>query len=153
MTRRVLAAVLGAALVALPACAGDDEQVTKREYEQLVRSVYADVQGAFQATRVPIGRLPARVEAAQDELREAADALDHVEPPPEVEKENDRLVAGMRAYANQLDPVREAAEERDATGLEELNRTLRDSEAVKEMAEAAEQMKFKGYELGPIAED
>jgi hypothetical protein len=149
----MVAAVLGAALMALPACADEPEQLTKREYERLVRSVYAEVQAAFQSTRVPIERLPDRVEAAQDELREAADALDGDEPPAEVEKENDRLVAGMRAYADQLDPVREAAEEGDAAALEELGRTLRESEAVEEMAEAAEQMKFKGYDLGPIADE
>ena len=94
-----------------------------------------------------------RVEAAQDELRAAADDLDGVEPPEDVAKENERLVAGMRAYADQLDAVREAAEDGDAEKLDELSSALGRSEPVEEMAEAAEQMKFKGYDLGPIAEE
>jgi len=65
-----------------------------------------------------------RVEAAQDELRAAADDLDGVEPPEDVAKENERLVAGMRAYADQLDAVREAAEDGDAEKLDELSSAL-----------------------------
>jgi hypothetical protein len=128
--------------------------LTKAEYEQRVRADYAEVQAAFQATRVQSpGELADRVEAAQDELRAAADDLDGVEPPEDVARENDRLVAGMRAYADQLDAVREAAEDGDAEKLDELSSALGRSEPVEEMAEAAEQMKFKGYDLGPIAEE
>lgn len=112
------------------------------------------MQEAFQATRVRSpAELPDRVEAAQDELRDAADELDEVEPPADVAAENDRLVAGMRAYADDLDTLHEAAEEGDAEAIEEFNRGLSTNEAIEEMAEAAEAMKGKGYDLGPIAEE
>ena len=141
------------ALALLSGCGGSEEPLTKSEYERLVRAVYGEVQTAFQATRVPVGQLGARVEAAQEELRDAAETLDTVEPPAEVATDNDRLVAGMRAYADQLDAVRDAAEEGDTAEVEELSSELGRSEPVEEMAEAAEAMKFKGYDLGPIAEE
>jgi hypothetical protein len=141
------------AALALAGCGGE-EQLTKQEYEARVRSVYAEVQAAFRATRVQSpDELADRVDAAQDELRSAADELDGVEPPAEVSQENDRLVAGMRAYAKQLDAVREAAEDGDTAELEELASALGRSEPVEEMSEAAEQMKLEGYDLGPIAEE
>jgi hypothetical protein len=149
---RLRLAATAVAILLVSGCGGED-RLTKGEYEQLVRGVYADVQTAFRATRVPPDRLGDRVEAAQGELREAADALDAVEPPAEVSRENDRLVAGMRAYATALDAVRDAAEEGDQAALEELGSSLGRSESVEEMAEAAEAMKFKGYDLGPIAEE
>lgn len=137
----------------VPGCGGGEDALTKSEYERVVRSVYAEVQTAFRATRVPADQLGPRVEAAQDELRDAADTLDTIEPPAEVATENDRLVAGMRAYASQLDAVRDAAEDGDTAEVEQLSSALGRSEAVEEMAEAAEAMKFRGYDLGPIAQE
>jgi signal transduction histidine kinase len=142
------------AAVLLAGCGDETRELTKAEYEREVRSVYRDVQAAFQATRVDSpAELADRVRAAQDELRAAADELDAIEPPEEVAGANDRLVAGMRAYADELDTLHEAAEEEDAEAIEEFNRRLASNEAIEEMAEAAEQMKFKGYDLGPIAEE
>jgi predicted nuclease with TOPRIM domain len=133
-------------------CGGED-RLTKQEYAQKVRAVYADVQKAFQATNVPQGELAARVEAAQDQLREAADELDDVVPPKEVETENAQLVDGMRRYADDLERLRNAAKNADQRTIDDFNARLPQNEAVEQMAEAAERMKFKGYDLGQIAEE
>jgi hypothetical protein len=131
-----------------------EERLTKDAYEQKVRAEYGNVQQAFQATRgVSAEQLPARVEAAQRALRRAAGELDDIEPPENVEEENDELVEGMRGYADDLDALREAATARDAAAIEEFNREVSDNESVEQMAEAAEEMKHKGYDLGAIAEE
>src|SRR5688500_9010045 len=98
LTRLAAALSLGAVLVA--GCGGDDP-LSKADYEELVQTEYADVQAAFRATGASYGRpdLAEKIEAAQRELREAADALDEAEPPEEVVAENDQVVGGMRRYS------------------------------------------------------
>ena len=59
---------------------------------------------------------------AQSELRDAADELDDAKPPGAVAKQNDQLVAGMRAYADDLEELRGAAERGDSAGVTRFNR-------------------------------
>lgn len=136
----------------LAGCGGED-RLSKQEYGQKVRAIYADVQQAFQATNVPQGELAARVGAAQDQLRESADELEDIEPPEDVEREHEELVEGMRRYADDLDRLRNAAENGDQRTIDDFNARIAQNEAVEQMAEAAEEMKFKGYDLGQIAEE
>jgi PBP1b-binding outer membrane lipoprotein LpoB len=148
-TRRLLILV---SAVVLAGCGGD-ERLSKQEYAEKVRSEYADVQKAFQATDVPPGELAARVKAAQLQLRESADELEDVEPPEEVTTEHEQLIGGMRRYADDLDRLRNAAERGDSRTIDDFNARIAQNEAVEQMAEAAERMKFKGYDLGQIAEE
>jgi len=99
------------------------------------------------------GLLAARVAEAQSELRDAADELDDAKPPGSVASQNDRLVAGMRAYADDLEELRRAAELGDSVGVRRFNASISENPAVRQIAEAAEEMKFEGYDLGPIAEE
>jgi soluble cytochrome b562 len=140
-------------VLSLVACGGD--RLSKREYEEKVRSEYAEVQEAFRATGAAYGRpdLAEKIEAAQAELREAADALEETKPPEEVEAENQQIVSGMRRYAESLDRLRNAAERGDLAVIEDATARIAENEAVEQIAEAAERMKFKGYDLGPIAEE
>jgi hypothetical protein len=140
-------------ILVLAGCGGDD-RLSKREYEEKVRSEYAQVQEAFRATRGAGGAdLAARIGDAQEQLRDAAGELDDEEPPQEVEAENAQLVAGMRRYADSLDRLRNAAARGDQEVLDAATAQIGQNEAVEQMAEAAERMKFKGYDLGPIAEE
>lgn len=140
------------AVLSLAACGGD--RLSKREYEQKVRSEYADVQDAFRATGGAQGdELAARIEDAQRELRDAADELDDLQPPEDVERENEEVVEGTREYADDLDELRDAAERRDQQAIDAFNDRIAENEAVEQIAEAAEEMKFKGYDLGPIGEE
>jgi soluble cytochrome b562 len=116
---------------------------------------YADVQDAFRATGAAFGQpgLAEKIEQAQAQLREAADALSGAEAPVEVEKENEEIVEGMREYADDLDQLRDAAQKGDLQSIEGFNDRIGKNEAVEQIAEAAEEMKFKGYDLGQIAEE
>jgi hypothetical protein len=159
MPRRRLLAGAVVALVALAAIllvprGGDGGTLSKPEYEKKVRDAYAGVQDAFRKTNVTSTTLLAsRVAEAQRELRRAADELDDAKPPGAVAAKNDRLVEGMRAYADDLEELRGAAERGDSAGVARFNQSIPQNSAVREIAEAAEEMKFEGYDLGPISEE
>lgn len=145
-------AALGA--LGFGACGGDEDRLSKVEYEERVRSVYAEVQEAFQRTNVPsLDERADRVADAQAQLREAADALEVRQPPLDAEAENAQIAQGMRTYAEDLDSLREAAERGDGRAIEDFNARIGQNRSVKLIAEAAEKLKFKGYDLGPIAEE
>ena len=130
------------------------ERLSKAEYEEKVRSAYAGVQEAFRETNVTEqGDLADRVEDAQDELRRAAGELEDVDPPDEVEAENAQIAESMRAYANDLDVLREAAERGDSNAVSDFSSRVASNDAIVNMMEAAERMKFKGYDVGDIAEE
>jgi uncharacterized protein YicC (UPF0701 family) len=143
-----------AASVSLGIAGCKEDRLTKTAYEQTVRSQYASVQTAFEATRDTSGAtLAARLRNAQKALREAAEGIEAKEPPKQVEEETEELVEGMRDYAEQIEPLVEAARSGRRGVIDRFNVELAHNEAVEKMAEAAEEMKFKGYDLGPIAEE
>jgi hypothetical protein len=153
---RALALVpAAAAAFVLAGCSGGGrDALTKTEYEETVRTVYADVQDAFRQTNVSEqSELADRVEDAQDELRRAAGELEDVDPPDEVEAENAQIAEAMRTYADDLDGLREAAERGDSTAIANFNSRVATNDAIVAMMEAAERIKFKGYDVGDIAEE
>lgn len=162
-TAAVLVA-LAAVLVAFALASSDSQKaaqgkyepgvrkVSKAQYERTVRASWGRVRRAFLATKVRRG-LAARVAAAQAELRRAAETLDAIEAPPAVSHLNDQLVEGLRGYADELDVVREAAERNERGRIAAFNAKVAASVPVSLIAEAAEEMRYKGYNLGPIASD
>jgi hypothetical protein len=149
--RPLLVPLLG--VLSLAAC-GDD-RLSKSEYEQKLQSDYADVQQAFQATAASFGQtdLAGKIGDAQEQLRGAAESLEHGEPPKEIEEENEEIVEGLREYADDLGDLREAAERNDLKTITAFTDRIADNEAIHQIAEAAEEMKHKGYDVGAIGEE
>lgn len=149
---------IGVVAVALMALAGgpgdrDEGRLSKQAYEQKVRGLYAGVQSAFRATHGVAGKeLAGKIALAQKALRRAAGALLATRPPQDVEADNRSLAGAMRAYAVTLDTARQAAEqgsEQTLAAFQDASRNM----AVRQMTEAAERMKRRGYDLGAIAEE
>jgi hypothetical protein len=154
VTRATLVALAAFTVLSVVACdGGSNGSLSKSEYEEKVRSVYAEVQEAFARTNVPLAELAGRVEDAQAELREAAGELEDVTPPEEAEAANAQIAAGLRLYAGELDRLRNAAERGDQPTIDDFNNRIAQLESVRQIMEAAESLKFKGYDLGPIAEE
>jgi thiamine biosynthesis lipoprotein ApbE len=149
----ILALVLATALLA-SACGGE-KRLTKAEYEQQVRAVYGGVREAFQATRGVSGAaLVRRIDAASTELRDAVQQLEsRFEPPAEVQEHNEELAEGMLAYSAELLDLAAALRRGDTQALQRFNARIPHNEAIERMAEAAEEMKYMGYDLGAIAEE
>jgi hypothetical protein len=131
---------------------GGNDRLSKPQYERKVQTVYAGVQQAFRETNVKApAELAVRVEAAQQQLRVAAEELDGIEPPKTVEAENQEIVDGMRAYADDLDALRVAAGRGDQGAIENFTAKIGANQAVQKIAAAARAMELEGYELGPIS--
>jgi cellulase/cellobiase CelA1 len=82
-----------------------------------------------------------------------AGELEDVTPPEEAEAANAQIAAGFRLYADELDRLRNAAERGDQPTIDDFNARASQRESVRQIAEAAESPKFKGYDLGQIAEE
>jgi hypothetical protein len=150
----LLASLLLVAALALPGRgAGGPEQLSKPAYEREVRSAYADVQTAFSSARPGAGDLGPRLAEAATTLSLAAASLGSIRPPGEVAQEHARLVAGLNAYATDVAALRAAVAAGDERAPAAFNARIPTSEPIELMAEAAEAMTFKGYDLGRIAED
>jgi len=141
-----------AAIVLLAGCSGQ-QRLSKAQYEHKVRSVYEDVRQAFRETKVGQAQFAGRVQAAQHALRTAASELDGVRPPKGVEEPNHDLADAMREYAGDLDALRKAATAHDTKAIARFNAQIPQNEAIDRIAEAAEKIRLKGYDLGPIATD
>jgi hypothetical protein len=156
-TRRLILRVIPLAVVVVVAVfavvgRGGNDRLSKPQYERKVQTVYADVQKAFRETNVKApAELAVRVEAAQQQLREAAEQLDGIEPPKTVEAENREIVEGMRAYADDLDALRIAAGGGDQGAIENFNAKIPTNPAVQKIAAAAQALERNGYEVGPLA--
>jgi DNA-binding transcriptional regulator GbsR (MarR family) len=140
-------------VLSLAACGND--RLSKSDYEQKLRDEYASVQQAFQATAASFGQtdLSEKIGDAQAQLRDAAENLDGVQPPKEVEQENEEIVEGLREYAEDLEKLRHAAERNDLKTITAFTDQIADNEAIHQIAEAAEEMKHKGYDVGAIGEE
>ena len=143
--------MVAALALAVAGCGGE---VSKSEYEQKVQEVYADVQQAFRETGGgrTLDDLAERTEAAQDELRSAADTLDDVDAPKAVEEQNEELVQAFRGYAEDLDTLIDAARSDDSNRVAAFQRSVADNRWIFQIREVAEQMTAKGYDLGDIAQ-
>jgi hypothetical protein len=158
LTPRRLAALatLGAVLAVTVAVGGlglgREDRLSKPEYERTLQAAYADVQRAFRETNVTEpSELAVRVGLAQEQLRKAADTLASREVPATVAAQNEQIVAGLRAYADDLDVLRVAAVRGDRGAIENFTAAIGTNTAIAQIATAARQMELEGYEVGAIS--
>jgi hypothetical protein len=150
MKRTLLLA--GAAAAALAGCGGQG-RLSKPEYERQVQALYADVQQAFRATDVPRNELSPRLASAEKELDEAAAELLELRAPREVVAQTAAIATGLQRYADDLEALRGELAAGRPGAVDRFNASLRSNDAIEQISEAAEQLKFSGYDLGDLAED
>jgi hypothetical protein len=132
----------------------DEEPLSKGQYEQEVRSAYAEVQTAFLRTRGASGpELADRVSEAEQALRDAADELERLTAPVAVEAAHEQLVEGLREYAADLETLHSAIERGDTEAIDQFNTGIAQNDAIRKITAAAEGMTEEGYDVGPIAEE
>lgn len=146
----LVAALLCAALVA--GCGGGP---SKEDYEKSVKKIGNEVEKDIDA--LGNGQPSAKdIEAAQESIDEAADDIDELEPPEEVEKLHEDLVETLHDTAEllgRLSPLMEkAAKDSQSMGDEEMKRmnevTADFGEIQEEMNRITEGYAKKDYDIG-----
>ena len=146
-------AVMALALGALAGGCGGSGRLSKTQYEARVQRDGNRIQNAF----LPLGTPPRslrtfarNIERGQDELRRAADDLADLKPPKEVERANRLLVRGLRTLVAKLEPLRRAAATGDQQVFQKAATSFRRSQPLREINDAAQAMKKRGYKLGTV---
>ena len=97
-----------------------------------------------------LDELASELKVGEQKLRKAADDLDGVTPPKDVDKDNEDLVKGLRKLAGELESLRSAAAKKDPQLVQKALGDLRSSHALVDARRATDDMKKKGYELGGL---
>ena len=159
MARRGAAIAAAAALALAAGCGGGGgERLSKEEYQRELASARGELEDAFaglekalQAAGAGSGSLEkaaGEVENIQEELKEAADDLDGVAPPENVEEAHDELVEGMRALSEDMETFREAIEDGDTAAIHEFAASAGELESVRDLEAATDELRAEGYEFG-----
>jgi hypothetical protein len=149
---RPIAIALSLLGLLLAGCGGED-RLSKEEYTKELRGAGQQLQGSFTQLGTQLGGQAKPAEVAQGftkatgALRSGADRLDRVEPPEAVEPEHDRLVAGLREFANDFSQGGEAAKRNDTRALSQFGARLATLPSAKKLQEAGEALRKKGYNL------
>jgi len=108
--RRALVFVLLAAALAVTAAGcggGGDGRLGKSDYEEQVQAVDVELFNALRAvgTAATANGALAALKQCQAAFTQAADELDAISPPEDVEAEHEALASGVRAFPGQLKPI------------------------------------------------
>lgn len=148
MTR--LAGLLVVVALLLAGCGGGGDRLTKEEYQSEVQGVgetLGDALGGVDTEGGGIDELGGQVDELQTALDSAADDLDELTPPEEVEDAHDKLVEGIRGFADELEELGTAAESGDLGAIQAFQEVFTTSESVRKIREAADELQDKGYSL------
>ncbi len=151
-------ALVLAAVVAVAAGCGGGDRLSKDAYQQELDTAIQKVEQAFAGLGDSLQQLgsgsgsldqvAAEVGTIQDELDSAADDLDGVTPPEDVEPSHDKLVEGMRGLSDDLEEFKTAIEGGDTGAIERFADDARSLPSVKQLEEASNELKEKGYDVG-----
>ena len=148
--------VLVAAVFIIAGRGGNEHHLSQRAYEQQMLSIYGNVRNAFAGTTTNIATmhdLSRRVQTAQTELRNAAKQMHALRPPADVATQTHGIAVWLDVYADDLDQLRNAADAGDAARVRAFEDGLPQNESIEHIAEAAEQIHGKGYNLGVLSGD
>ena len=148
----VVVVALGALVAA--GCGGGGTQLTKAQYEQKIQADGKAVQQAvasISASASSPAKLAVQVAAADDAAKKAAGDLDAAKPPAEIDADNTKIVAGLRAIDAVLKKLELGVKAGDAAiAQHDAASALLGSAEVKAAAAAAQDMKKQGYKVGVI---
>ena len=130
---------------------GGGTPLTKAQYEQHLATDSQAITKAFQPLSTPptsLSVLAGELKVGQEKLRSAADDLNGVTPPKDVEKDNQSLAKGLQTLAEELESLRSAAARKDPALVQKALNELKSSHALVDARAATDDMRKKGYKLG-----
>lgn len=140
-------------LASLAAGCGGSSRLSKTQYEQRIQKDGKAVQQAVASISGNPGtlkQLALQVAAAEKAAKKAADDLDGAKPPSEVEADNTKIVAALRAIDTQLLKLEQAAKDGDSAAAQAAASAIQNAPEIKAAQTAATDMRKKGYDIGVI---
>ena len=149
-TGRTLAALAAVIALALAGCGGGG-RLSKAEYEQKLESAGNGLSAAAQqlAETRSKKQFKDNVTDLQRAFDDAADDLDGITPPEDVEGANDRLVHGLRALSDDFDEVKDAADESIDAATRKAQQVTTGASS-REAQQAIQEIRRRGYDVGPL---
>jgi uncharacterized lipoprotein len=131
-------------LVALAGCGGSGPaRGSRAAYDQGLKAAAQAMQDAF----VGSGLLSttANYRALVAALRDAANRLERLQPPPEAAPDNRKLVNGLRFWADREQAILDAGARQDRNTVERLARGLSERPEIQQALAAIKDLQRKGY--------
>jgi hypothetical protein len=149
--RKILLLALAATLLA--GCGGDGGRLSKAEYEDRMQEIGAELRtasagiGDLSQTR-DLDKLAETISDFQERLDEAADDVDALNPPEDVEEETDEIAEALHAFADTFGEMEAAARDGDLAELQQAQAEIARKGA--EAQRATQSLEQKGYEIGDL---
>jgi hypothetical protein len=140
-------------IVVAAGCGGGDGRLSKTEYEQQMQAIGSELRAAssgigdLSQTR-DLDKLADTIADFRDRLDEAADDVDGLNPPGDVEEETDKIAEALHAFADTFGEMEDAARDGDLPALQNAQAEIATKGA--EAQRATESLKQKGYEIGDL---
>jgi hypothetical protein len=148
--------VMAAVVLLAPSCGGDS-RLTKAEYERRVNQIAQQLSDTLETTfSSPQFQNPSSLKDAADVLRQgqkdmerAADRLDEVNPPEDIESVHDQFAKGIHDFARAFGSFAEATEKGDLAALQRFSQQISDESLPSMIAvnRATDALKAKGYDI------
>jgi predicted nucleic acid-binding Zn-ribbon protein len=137
-------------------CGGDGGRLSKAEYEQELQAIGTELRTASAALgdlgqTTDLDKLADQVAVFRDRLDDAANKLDDLNPPEEVEEETQTIADALHAFADTFGEMEDAARDGDLAALQSAQAEIAQESAEAERAAASLQQ--KGYDIGDIGTD
>jgi chromosome segregation ATPase len=149
--RKLLLLAFAATLLA--GCGGDGGRLSKAEYEDRMQEIGAELRAAssgigdLSQTR-DLDKLADTISDFQERLDEAADDIDALSPPEDVEQETDEISEALHAFADTFGEMEAAARDGNLAELQQAQAEIASKGA--EAQRAVQSLERKGYEIGDL---
>ena len=145
---------LGAAAVALTlvlAGCGGGGRLTKAAYEQKLQKAGRELSTSLRQLSRSNSKDEFKhgVDTVEKALNDAADELDGITPPQDVQGANDRLVDGLRRLAHDFGEAKAAAD-KGPDAARQKGREITTGPASREADDAIKQIQRRGYDVGQL---
>jgi len=144
-----LLAVLGTAALLAAGCGGGgggDEPLTKAEYQKEMQTIGTKLGtslGSLGSATSP-AKAATALKKVQGDLHDAAEEMDGITPPEAVSTEHENLVAGVREFADELDPIIGKLEKGNLQALASVTSLA----ALTKIQNASNAINKKGFKIG-----
>jgi hypothetical protein len=148
-----MAVVWSVTAMALSGCDGNQERLSKAEYQSRILAVVEDsaesnaLYTGLTADSRPRADCAAGVAALQDGVDELVERVAVLRPPERVQAVHEEFVAAARASVNRIGEVREDVANGDVSCGAELNRALYDMPSSKQAERAIARLEGQGYRV------